>query len=245
MEHPGELSLVYQPIVDQRGGLVRAEALARWFSPELGAVPPDRFIPVAEQAGLIVELGRTLIKRVYDDLLLYPQLSVSLNVSSLQLLAPDFVSAVTGEIESRGIDPHRVEFELTESVVVADARLAAVRLQELRQAGFSTALDDFGIGYSSVGYLKSLGFDALKIDRSFVAEVRKSKEGFDVVKAVVLMAHSLHLRVVCEGVETAEELTLLKELGCDLLQGYFIDKPLDLETLAERWLGNVTMRPAA
>ncbi|MFC5567055.1 putative bifunctional diguanylate cyclase/phosphodiesterase [Rubellimicrobium aerolatum] len=237
LAHPGELSVAYQPIVGPDGRLERAEALARWTSRELGAVPPDRFIAVAEQAGLIVELGRQLFQLVCDDLVAHPDLRVSLNISPLQLMAPDFIASLVRELCDRHITPERIEIELTEAVVVDDPRLAAERLEELRRAGFSIALDDFGTGYSSVGYLEQFRFDTLKIDRSFVSKIRGSAKGVRVVDAMIMMAHGLDLRVVCEGIETADELELLRDLGCDLAQGFHLDRPLPIGALAARWLG--------
>ncbi|TNC51939.1 bifunctional diguanylate cyclase/phosphodiesterase [Rubellimicrobium rubrum] len=236
LARPGELSVAYQPIVGAEGQLVRAEALARWTSSELGPVTPDRFIAVAEQSGLMVELGRTLIDLVCNDLVAHPELAVSINVSPLQLMAPDFIPGLVDTFRRHEIATSRVEVELTESVLVDDARLAAQRIGELRTAGFSIALDDFGTGYSSVGYLEQLGFDTLKIDRSFVSKIRDSAKGIAVVDGMIRMAHGLNLRVVCEGIEAAEELELLRELGSDLAQGYHLDRPLPIEALAERWL---------
>ncbi|TNC52446.1 bifunctional diguanylate cyclase/phosphodiesterase [Rubellimicrobium rubrum] len=236
LERPGELSLAYQPIVGRDGRLVRAEALARWTSAELGPVPAPRFIAVAEQAGLIVELGRRLFQLVCDDLAAHPGLQVSINISPLQLMAPDFIPSVVGSLQRRGIDPGRIEVELTEAVLVDDPRLAAERLEELHAAGFSTALDDFGTGYSSIGYLKQMGFGSLKIDRSFVAEVERSASAVSVVNGMIMMAHGLGLCVVCEGIENQEELDLLRRLGCDLAQGYHLGRPMHLPRLIEHWL---------
>ena len=231
-----EFSIAYQPIVGMSGLLERAEALARWTSPELGPVGPDRFIAVAEQAGLIVDLGRKLFHIVCDDLVAHPSLKVSVNISPLQLMAPDFITSLVGHLKERGIDPQRIEVELTESVIVDDLRLAAQRIEELHAAGFSTALDDFGTGYSSMGYLGRLRFQTLKIDRSFVSKIRSSSGGVAVVGGMIAMAHGLNLRVVCEGIETAEELKLIRELGCDLVQGYYFDRPVPIAALARKWL---------
>jgi EAL domain-containing protein (putative c-di-GMP-specific phosphodiesterase class I) len=207
-------------------------------------VAPDRFIAVAEQAGFMVELGRRLVQLICKDLAAHPELAVSINVSPLQLMTPDFIPGLVGELERHGIEASRVEVELTESVLVDDCRLAAQRVAELRAAGFSIALDDFGTGYSSVGYLEQLGFDTLKIDRSFVSRVRESADGIAVVDGMIRMAHGLKMRVVCEGVETADELDLLLELGSDLAQGYHLGRPLPVEALAERWMGQVEARAA-
>jgi EAL domain-containing protein (putative c-di-GMP-specific phosphodiesterase class I) len=236
LERTAELSVVYQPITSMDGRMVRAEALARWTSPDLGAVPPDQFIAVAERAGLIVDLGRRLIALVCKDLVAFPDLAISLNISPLQLMSPDFIPALIHDLKRWHIDVSRVEIELTESVIVDDTLLAAERLSELRAAGFSIALDDFGTGYSSMGYLTRLQFDTLKIDKSFVGRISGSKKEASVVDGMIRMAHGLDLQVVCEGIRTAEEFEYLKELGCDLAQGYHFDPPLPVTTLAEKWL---------
>ena len=223
----------------QNGRLAHAEALARWTSPDLGMVPPGRFIAVAEQAGLIVELGWQLLHLICDDLAAFPDLDVSLNVSPLQLMALDFIPTLRAELERRGVDPGRIEIELTESVVVDDAPLASARLHQIHETGFSTALDDFGTGYSSVGYLRQMGFDTLKVDRSFVSQTVPSPRGRDVVRGIITMAHGMGPRVVCEGVETAEELDVLRELGCDLAKGYFLGRPMPVAQLQQHWQPDV------
>lgn len=240
----GEFGIAYQPIAAPGGGLSRVEALARWTSPELGSVPPDRFIAVAEQSGLIIRLGRVLLRLILDDLAAHPGLRVSINISPLQLMAPTFVQDLLADLAERGVDPARIEVELTESVVVDDPLLAAERLRELHEAGFSTALDDFGTGYSSIGYLQQMGFNTLKVDRSFVSGFCESPERLALVNAMILLAHALGLRVVCEGVETEQELRMLQEMGCDLAQGYHLDRPLPIDALAARWLDRDRQRNA-
>lgn len=232
----GEFWIAYQPIVGPDGRLERAEALARWSSPVLGPVPPDRFIAVAEQAGLIVDLGRRLFALICDDLAAHPALRVSINVSPIELTSPDFVPRALEAIAARGIDPRRIVIEITECVMVDDPDLAARRIAELQAAGFSTALDDFGTGYSSLGTLRRMAFDILKIDRSFVSGCAPSPARQELLAALILLAHALELRVVCEGVETEEELELVRGLGCDLAQGFVIERPLTMTAFAARWL---------
>jgi diguanylate cyclase (GGDEF)-like protein len=236
LHQPTELSIVYQPITCMDGRMVRAEALARWTSPELGSVPPDRFITVAERSGLIVDLGRKLIELVCKDLVTHPDLRISLNISPLQLMAPEFIPALVRDLQRHSINVSRVEIELTESVIVDDTLLAAERLEELQAAGFSIALDDFGTGYSSMGYLARLRFQTLKIDRSFVSKVGGLDQDVTVVDGMLRIARGLGLQVVCEGIETAEEFVRLKKLGCDFAQGYYLSEPLPVATLAEKWL---------
>ena len=246
LQRQGEISVAYQPIVEVgTGRLLRAEALARWTSAELGAVTPDRFIPVAEQAGLIAPLGRHLLHLVCDDLQRHPDLKVSLNASPLQLAAPDFVPDLIATLAARGLDPSRIEIELTERIIVEEPRQVAQRLRELHEAGFSTALDDFGTGYSSLGYLKDLEFDTVKVDRSYVTGFCAGGDRMALVNAMILLAHALRLRVVCEGIETAEELAMLHDMGCNMAQGYHLDRPLPIARLAERWLGRGSVRAVA
>ncbi len=238
---PGQIWVAYQPIApvaasDGTRRLARAEALARWSSPALGSVPPDRFVAVAERSGLVVELGRRVLELVCDDLAAHPTLSASINVSPRQLVAPTFVPELIEAVSRRGIKPSRLEIELTEQVVVDDPRLAARCLRDLHEAGFTTALDDFGTGYSSIGYLRQMEFDALKIDRSFVSGFPGNPSRLALLDAMIQAAHALGLSVVCEGIETAEEMDLLYDLGCDLAQGWHIDRPMAIDALAARWL---------
>ena len=245
LQLPGELSMAYQPIVDMDGRMIRAEALARWTSPELGAVAPDRFIAVAERAGLIVELEGKLLQLVCEDMAAHPGLSVSVNVSPLHLMAPNFIPTLLSTMERSGVEPSRVEIELTEAVIVDDFILASERLKELQVEGFSVSLDDFGTGYSSVGYLQKLAFDTIKIDRSFIAKIQGSAKAATVVNSMIAMAHGFDLRVVCEGIETEEEFGMVRTMGCDLAQGYHFNRPMAVGALAKRWLGKVEEQPAA
>jgi EAL domain-containing protein (putative c-di-GMP-specific phosphodiesterase class I) len=233
----GALSVVYQPIVEARTGeFVQAEALARWTSAELGAVPPGRFIAVAEQAGLIGEVGAHVFALVCDDLQAHPDLRVSLNVSPVQLMAPTYVAGLVQALATRGIAPARVELELTEGLVVDDPELASRRIAELRAAGFTVSLDDFGTGYSSIGYLREFGFDTLKIDRAFVTGLAASAELRKLCGGMIQIGQALGLIIVCEGIETAEELALVAGLDCDLAQGFHIGRPMTVGELKSRWL---------
>jgi EAL domain-containing protein (putative c-di-GMP-specific phosphodiesterase class I) len=173
---------------------------------------------------------------VCKDLTKFPDLNISVNISPLQLMAPEFIPTIVRELKHHDIDVSRVEIELTEAVIVDDTLLAAERLKELAEAGFSTALDDFGTGYSSMGYLVRMPFQTLKIDRSFVSKICKSSEDAAVVDGMIRIAHGLGLKVVCEGVETAEERDRLKSFGCDFGQGYYFDRPLPLAALAKKWM---------
>ena len=232
LECPEEFSVHYQPIVDaQSGAFVRAEALARWRSNTIGTIGPDRFIRVAETAGLIPALGRILIARVGDDLARHPGLRVSINISPLQLQTTNFVAELTHAFQSKGVSPTRIEIELTEGVIVENADLAGFRLELLHDVGFSTALDDFGTGFSSIGYLRNMPFDTLKIDRSFIDKDVICKRNFELIRSIIHLGHSFGQKVVCEGVETEEQAQQLRTIGCDLFQGYHFGKPMPLAEL--------------
>lgn len=235
LSHPEEFVTAYQPVVTLAGEFRHAEALARWTSPDLGSVPPSRFIAVAEKAGLMIELGRVFLDRVSNDLEAHPELRVSINVSSIQLVAPDFIADLVSGLEARSISPDRIELELTESVLLRDSQVAARHFHELKAMGFSIALDDFGTGYSSVAYLEQISFDTLKIDRSFVSQMRFSPKRHSLIRGMIHMAHELGLRVVCEGVELEEELALLREMRCDLVQGFLFDPALGIDALVARY----------
>lgn len=234
--NPEDLSIVYQPIVTVDGKFERAEALARWAPPHLGPIPPDQFIPVAEQSGLMVDLGRLLFRRVCEDLVSHPTLTVNINISTVQLLEPEFLTILRSDIQKYGISSDRIQLELTESILVSDTELVKNILQEISSLGFLIALDDFGTGYSSIAYLDTLKFDTLKLDKSFASEIHSSEKRLALIESVIQMAHRLNLKVVCEGVETTKDLTLLKDLQCDFVQGYLIGKPMSVKVLSKKWL---------
>ena len=229
-----EFTVQYQPIVDAKtGSLIRAEALARWRSSTIGVVGPDRFIRVAETAGLIPALGKVLINRICLDMAACPDIKVAINISPLQLRAPDFVQALERSFLTLDIDPGRVEIELTEGVIVENADLAAYRLELLHDAGFTTALDDFGTGFSSIGYLRNLPFDTLKIDRSFLNSDPISQRNCELIRSIIHLGHSFGQKVVCEGVETEDQARQLRAIGCDQFQGYLFGRPMPLADFIE------------
>ena len=230
LDNPQEFTIHYQPIVDAVSTrLVRAEALARWRSATIGVVDPDRFIRVAEAAGLIPALGRVLIDRICDDLVTCPDLRVSINISPIQLQAPDFVAELSQALHHKGIAPQRVEVELTEGVIIEDPEFAARQLSLLHERGFTTALDDFGTGFSSIGYLRDLPFGTLKIDRSFVDPETISPRNCELIRSIIHLGHSFGQKVVCEGIETEAQAQQLRAMGCDKFQGYLFSKPLPLD----------------
>ena len=243
------LAVHYQPIVDLATGAVSGfEALARWRHPEQGAIPPSRFVPLAEETGLIVPLGRWALRRAAADLASLPaltgpgrRLTMAVNVSALQLAEPDFPAQVAAVIEETGVSAHRLCLEITESSVLdRHGRMLEV-LRELKSLGVSLSIDDFGTGHSALSYLPDLPFDALKIDRSFVTTIATSPSRAAVVGGIVHIAGAIGMRVVAEGIETERQQRLLTEASCDYGQGYLYSRPVPFEqaaALASQVLGS-------
>jgi diguanylate cyclase (GGDEF)-like protein len=229
-----EFEMHYQPIVDARtGALASVEALIRWNSSELGRVPPCTFIPVAESCGMIRELGMWVIEQVCRDLIAMPEMKVGINISPAQLLDPDFAGHVRRVLERHDVANGRVEFELTEGLIVEHPDLAAFRLDQLREAGHPIALDDFGTGFSSIGYLRKMNFTKLKVDKSFIDDIGLRDNADDLLRSLVLLSRALDLEVVAEGVENEVQERRLREIGVDLLQGYHFGKPMPLADLVK------------
>ncbi|WP_020653388.1 sensor domain-containing protein [Massilia niastensis] len=233
----GEFELHYQPRVDLRSmELYGVEALIRWNHPERGRVPPQQFIGIAEETGMIVEIGRwVLAEACAATCALVAEFGrpvrVSVNVSARQLAQPGFVDEVREVLARTGLDPACLELELTESALIEDLEQTASVLRELKRLGLLLAVDDFGTGYSGLAYLRSFPMDVLKLDRSFVLQQDDTITTFDFVKAFVDMAHALGLSVVAEGVETAEVLAFLRAADCDQAQGYYLARPMPLGAL--------------
>ena len=232
----GEFALHYQPRINLRTGeIVGAEALLRWTHPTRGPVPPAQFIPVAEDCGLILPIGAWVLRKVCQQAQAWaaaglPETTVAVNVSALEFRQEDFLDRLLATINETGLDPRFLELELTESVLVKMGGPAASVLRTLRESGISVALDDFGTGYSSLSYLRKFPVDALKIDRSFIDQVQSADGGYAaVVTAIIVMARSLNLRVVAEGVETWEQLAFLRAHQCDEVQGYYFSRPVPAE----------------
>jgi diguanylate cyclase (GGDEF)-like protein len=238
----GELTLVYQPIVDLRGDtIVGVEALARWVHPVRGPVSPAEFVPLAEETGLIVELGRQLLLEACRHAAVLqavaPQpvpLTMSVNLSARQLQSPDLLGHVRDALATSGIAPSSLVLELTESAMIEDVELAIARLEALRDLGVSLAIDDFGTGYSSLTYIRRFPVDVLKIDRSFIDGVAGGSAETQALTASILqLAEILSLKPVAEGIEDAAQLDRLRELGCALGQGYHLHRPLSAEATVE------------
>jgi EAL domain-containing protein (putative c-di-GMP-specific phosphodiesterase class I) len=237
----GELRLVYQPIVPlDGGGIAELEALLRWEHPRLGLVSPAQFIPIAEENGLIVPIGRWVIEQACRQLTSWqleygcraPR-TISVNLSVKQLNDAALVGEVEQILRTSGLDPRCLKVEITESTLMADVATTAVKLRELKALGVKLAIDDFGTGYSSLSYLKQLPLDTLKIDRSFVHGLGTDPQDTVIVRTVIALAKSLGLAVTGEGIETVGQLAQLQSLGCDRGQGYHFSKPLTATALAE------------
>jgi predicted signal transduction protein with EAL and GGDEF domain len=233
----GGLRLAYQPVVELATGRVAAvEALARWEHPTLGAVPPDAFVPLAEETGLIAPLGRWALgeacrqARAWQEAVASPP-AVAVNLSPRQFQQPGLVEDVAEALRASGLPPRLLALELTEGAMVADADEAVALLRQLKGLGVGLAIDDFGTGYSSLAYLQRLPVDRLKVDRRFVAGLGRDAGDAAIVEAVVGLARTLGLGVVAEGVETAEQAARLRELGCGLGQGFYFGRPQSAEAL--------------
>jgi diguanylate cyclase (GGDEF)-like protein/PAS domain S-box-containing protein len=235
----GELRLFYQPLVSlDSGEIVGAEALIRWEHPERGLLSPDKFLPVAEESGLIVEVGAWAVGeacrrlRDWDRLSGGPSaFSLAVNLSARELTHPDVVSTVLNAVRRSALDPSRLTIEVTESTAMADRDSGFRALRELSEAGVRIAIDDFGTGYASLDHLREMPADILKIDRSFVAGMSANSPDSALVAAAVAMGRALEMEVVAEGIETSEQVADLRELGCPLGQGFLFARPLPPEEL--------------
>ena len=233
-----ELVLHYQPVKAlSTGAVVAMEALVRWQHPTLGMVAPAEFIPLAEETGLIVDIGRWVLQEACTQCAAWradghDSVDVSVNVSGRQLEDPRFASTVDAVLRSTGLPASALSMEVTESVIVTEGSIGHQALEDLQRLGLRIAIDDFGIGYSSLSYLAKLPIHALKVDRTFIAGLGTAQDG-SIVTAMVDLAHKLGLEVVAEGVETEIELEQLRRADCDEAQGFLLGRPAPLATLRE------------
>ena len=235
----GELTLHYQPQFDLgSGAVVGVEALLRWHHPEFGQVSPARFIPVAEDSGLIVPIGVWVLREACRQAVAWqraglPRLTMAVNLSAVQFRRGDVEQSVRLALEESGLDPHCLELELTESILIQNVESVLAIVQRLKQSGVKFSIDDFGTGYSSLSYLKRFDIDKLKIDQSFVRDLATDPDDAAIVRAIIQMAHSLSLKTIAEGVETEEMLTRLRAFACDEGQGYHFGRPVSAEVMTD------------
>jgi EAL domain-containing protein (putative c-di-GMP-specific phosphodiesterase class I) len=241
-----EFEVVYQPKVAlQRGEVIGFEALLRWHHPQRGMISPAQFIPLAEETGLILPIGRWVLEEACRQATRWqthtpgaPPLTMNVNLSARQFQQPELVTEVASILADTGLDPCGLVLEITESVVMDDAAANSVVLQELKGLGVHLAIDDFGTGYSSLSYLKRFPIDVLKIDKAFVDGLGQDAEATAIVEAVITLAHALGMEVVAEGVETAVQVDQLCRLECDVGQGYYFAKPLPASAIEAWWRGS-------
>jgi EAL domain-containing protein (putative c-di-GMP-specific phosphodiesterase class I) len=236
-----ELFLVYQPQMDiATGRITGLEALLRWQHPDLGLVPPDKFIRIAENSGLILPIGEwvlrtacTQARRWQDEG--FPAVTVAVNVSAVQFRREGFCEFIRRVLHETGLAPQYLELELTESILLANAEVMLSVVQELKAMGLTLAIDDFGTGYSSFSYLRQFQVSKLKIDRSFVRDVALNPDDAAITTAIISMAKSLNLKVIAEGVEDEAQMSFLRAHHCEI-QGYYFSKPLEVDKVAEKLL---------
>ena len=240
----GQFELYYQPQLDVKSNrIIGAEALIRWNHPEKGMISPDAFIPLAEETGLIVDIGSWVLHQASAQLAQwrkqgFEQLSVSVNLSALQVQKESFAKEVADVIREYGVPEACLDLELTESMIMRNAEETIAALDEIHNLGIQISVDDFGTGYSSLSYLKRFPLDKLKIDRSFVQDITVDTDDAMICKTIISMAHNLNLQVIAEGVETHAQLELLRDYGCEQYQGYLFAKPLPVEQMTEHLLAS-------
>jgi EAL domain-containing protein (putative c-di-GMP-specific phosphodiesterase class I) len=249
----GGLELYYQPLYDMHGELHSLEALARLRHPKHGIILPDRFIPVAEESGLIIPIGNWVLDEVCRQSAAWqkeglPAVHIGLNVSPLQLTRFDFASHVMEVLAQHEISPRLLGMEVTETTVMRNIADASRQITMLARMGIEFSVDDFGTGYSSLAHLHTLPVQILKIDRSFIERIAQPNGTYSIVQAIVFLAHSLKMKVVAEGVEREDQLDCLRRLDCDLIQGYLFSKPLpasEIPNLLRQDRSPIPARPAS
>ena len=235
-----EFELYYQPKVNtQTLEMIGMEALIRWNDPEKGVVPPDVFIPVAEECGFITPIGEWALRTAACQVKQWNEkfkldLRVSVNISPKHLSEKSFISTVKQIITETGVNPNHLDIEITEMSMVDQNDSLVEKIKELNEMGITVSIDDFGTGYSSLSYLKRFPVNTLKIDRSFVSMVTVEESGIPMLSAIISLAHALKLDVVAEGVETEEELHLLRDFNCEYIQGYYYSQPLPVQAFTEK-----------
>ena len=235
----GELSLHYQPKLTLATGQIRhCEALMRWNSSELGMVSPARFIPIMEESGLVVEVGEWAIRVACEQYMKWmeeglPPVRIAVNLSARQLREPALPTVIERILKETGVPSEGLELEITESMLMTDAQKSVAALNRLHDLGLHVAMDDFGTGYSSLSYLKRFPIDSIKIDRSFVADIATNQDDAEIIRTIITMGQTLNRKIIAEGVETEEQLEMLRGYNCDEIQGYFISRPLPADAFTD------------
>ncbi|OEO29988.1 hypothetical protein VW23_023405 [Devosia insulae DS-56] len=235
LRNPGQLWVAFQPLCGDAEEVLGAEALLRWTHPQIGMIPPSRFIAIAESTGLIEQLGEFVLRRAAELGAHWPGRTIAVNISPAQLRNPTFAERVFALLRETGMRPADLEIEITEGILLDDESTAANTIRSFRAAGIRIALDDFGTGYSSLSYLKRYPVDRIKIDRSFIAQLSTANASDAIVQAMVTLAHALDIEVTAEGVETEEQFQALIGMGCNTFQGYLFSKPLTVDDIHTRF----------
>jgi EAL domain-containing protein (putative c-di-GMP-specific phosphodiesterase class I) len=248
----GEFRVYYQPIVSlQTGKITGFEALTRWQRGE-HIVPPMEFIGVAEETGLIIPMNRKLLREACEHLRSWqsefpstPPLTMSVNLTSREFAQPDLASEIRKSLEETGVDPICLQLEIIETIAMGDAEKSGYVLAQLKALGVRLSIDDFGTGYSSLSRLRRIPVDTLKIDRAFISNMDSDPESREIVRIIIMLAHNLGLKVVAEGTETEEHINLLKQLNCEMVQGYFFSRPADDQAMLNLLRSNHSARAAS
>ena len=241
----GEFRVHYQPIVSLLTGKITGfEALTRWQRPE-GILLPIEFIPVAEEIGLIIPMNRQLLREACQHLRSWqyefpssPPLTMSVNITSREFAQPDLAAEIRKSLELSGVDPGCLQLEIIETIAMGDAEKSGHVLSQLKALGVCLSIDDFGTGYSSLSRLRRIPVDTLKIDRAFISHMDSDPESREIVRIIIMLAHNLGLKVVAEGAETEEHINLLKQLNCEMAQGYFFSRPADDQAMLSLLVSN-------
>jgi len=248
----GEFRVYYQPIVSlQTDKITGFEALTRWQRPE-GLLSPVEFIAVAEEIGLIIPMNRRLLREACQRLRSWqsefpssPPLTMSVNITSKEFAQPDLVSEIRKSLVETGVDPDCLQLEIIETIAMGDAEKSGHVLSQLKALGVRLSIDDFGTGYSSLSRLRRIPVDTIKIDRTFISNMDSDPESLEIVRIIIMLVHNLGLKVVAEGAETEEHITLLRQLNCEMAQGYFFSRPADDQAMSTLLLGNHGTRAAS
>ncbi|WP_231563561.1 bifunctional diguanylate cyclase/phosphodiesterase [Anoxybacillus sp. KU2-6(11)] len=239
-----QFTLFYQPQFDvQMGELIGMEALIRWIHPELGTISPGVFIPIAEETGQIISIGEWVMEEACRQVKIWNEQTgrsfrISVNISPKQFLKDNFVEHICAVLQQTQLPPNQLDLEITEGVAVFNEQYTIQKLQQLKQLGVCISIDDFGTGYSSLSYLRKFPIDRLKIAKPFIDGIAEEKEDVAVVKAIIVLAKNLKLRVIAEGVETLQQMNILRSLQCDEIQGYVLGKPVPAHTFTKTYIKN-------